>query len=223
MPHGGKMTIEISTASHIGKYRKEQEDAFLVESCPEKNAQLLVVCDGMGGHEHGRWAADTCVEVFKDKWEESLENLCKEADGKVSIGPPGFVRRFSTRTPGTTVVAGRLTGDKLQLVSVGDSYIYKITDKVETLNTIHEGMEGGLTAFVGGGSTGYFQIWSGEVILDEDATYLLVTDGVDYMKKEDLLYCKHAQDVVDKVLEGNAYDNITCIMIDVKDCAKKLV
>lgn len=217
------MTIKISVASHIGKYRKDQEDAFLVEVCSERNTQLLAVCDGMGGHPHGKWAADTCVEVFKDKWVESLENLCKEADEKVSIGPPGFVRRFSTRPPGTTVVAGRLTENKLQLVSVGDSYIYKITDKIETLNIIHEGPEGGLTSFVGGGSTGYFQIWSGEVTLNEDAIYLLVTDGVDYMKKEDLLYCNHAQDVVDKVLEGAAYDNITCIMIDVKDCAKKLV
>jgi serine/threonine protein phosphatase PrpC len=43
------------------------------------------------------------------------------------------------------------------------------------------------------------------------------------MKKEDLLYCKNAQEVIDKVLEGPAYDNITCIMIDVKDCAQKLV
>ena len=59
--------------------------------------------------------------------------------------------------------------------------------------------------------------------LNEDATYLLVTDGVDYMKKEDLSYCKNAQEVIDKVLEGPAYDNITCIMIDVKDCAQKLV
>jgi serine/threonine protein phosphatase PrpC len=116
-----------------------------------------------------------------------------------------------------------LKGDNLKLVSVGDSYIYKITDKIETLNTLHEGPEGGLTSFIGGGLSGYLQIWSGEVVLNEDATYLLVTDGVDYMKKEDLLYCKNAQEVIDKVLEGGAYDNITGIMIDVKDCDKKLV
>lgn len=223
MSHGEKMTIEISVASHIGKYRKEQEDAFLVESSPAKGEQLLVVADGMGGHQHGKWAADTCVKVFEDNLDEPLANLCKLADEKVSLGPPGFTRRFSNNSPGTTVVAGRLKGDNLKLVSVGDSYVYKITDKVETLNTIHEGAEGGLTSFIGGGSSGYFQIWSGEVTLNEDATYLLVTDGVDYMKKEDLLYCKNAQEVIDKVLEGGAYDNITCIMIDVKDCDKKLV
>lgn len=223
MSHGEKMTIEISVASHIGKYRKKQEDAFLVEYDPVKDEHLLVVADGMGGHEHGKWAADTCVEIFEENSDESLENLCKLADETVSLGPPGFIRRFSSKSPGTTVVAGRLKEGTLKLISVGDSYIYKITDKIETLNTLHEGPCGGLTSFIGGGLSKYFQVWSGEVTLNEDATYLLVTDGVDYMKKEDLLYCKNAQEVIDKVLEGPAYDNITCIMIDVKDCAQKLV
>ena len=217
------MTIEISVASHIGKYRKKQEDAFLVECDPVKGEHLLVVADGMGGHEHGKWAADTCIKVFEDNSDEPLENLCKLADEKVSLGPSGFIRRFSSKSPGTTVVAGRLKEGILKLISVGDSYIYKITDKIETLNTLHEGPCGGLTSFIGGGLSKYFQVWSGEGTLNEDATYLLVTDGVDYMKKEDLLYCKNAQEVIDKVLEGPAYDNITCIMIDVKDCAQKLV
>ncbi len=97
------MTIEISVASHIGKYRKKQEDAFLVEYDPVKDEHLLVVADGMGGHEHGKWAADTCVEIFEENSDEPLENLCKLADETVSLGPPGFIRRFSSKSPGTTV------------------------------------------------------------------------------------------------------------------------
>lgn len=64
MLHGEKMTIEISVASHIGKYRKKQEDAFLVEYDPVKDEHLLVVADGMGGHEHGKWGGGYLCRNF---------------------------------------------------------------------------------------------------------------------------------------------------------------
>jgi serine/threonine protein phosphatase PrpC len=145
-----------------------------------------------------------------------LEEKCVAANEAVKNICNSVTLRFGKGSPGTTLLLARRAQDKLELASVGDSYIMKLTDKVEILNTRHEDFFGFLTAHVGMYKP--LQIWTGSVDLRVGDRYLLITDGVDALTdKKKLLDCLNAEQVIDEVLQTSAYDNITCIYLEVKE------
>lgn len=205
------MKISADAFTHVGKVRDENQDWFGFGI----NEELFVVADGMGGHSFGREAAiiaTTAAIVCKG----SLEEKCVAANEAVKNICNSVTLRFGKGSPGTTLLLARRAQDKLELASVGDSYIMKLTDKVEILNTRHEDFFGLLTAHVGMHEP--LQIWTGSVDLRVGDRYLLITDGVDALTdKKKLLDCLNAEQVIDEVLQTSAYDNITCIYIEVKE------
>lgn len=150
------MRLRIGTATHVGRVRNLNEDAFLVR--PEQG--LFVVCDGMGGAPAGEVASQVAVDAILD----DLKNggVPPPAGGEPDSG--GYlpqtmrlaqaVRRSnrvvyeqSQRDPdhagmGTTVVGARVAAHIASVAHVGDSRAYLWRDgRLEQITRDHSLLE----------------------------------------------------------------------------------
>ena len=129
--------------SDPGKVRNNNEDSFL---CNE-NEGLFLVADGMGGHASGETASKLAVEsiesfVVDSRKKEKMdwpvdysEDLSPEQNrllaailfGNLKIQEAGS-RNPSMEGLGTTLAGCMIDSDKLVIVNVGDSRLYRIRD-----------------------------------------------------------------------------------------------
>lgn len=123
---GGLDGHRVGTRTDVGLRRERNEDFLGVRETP--NGLLLVVCDGMGGHEGGDRASRLAVEIFIESAlrdggapREILARAVERANAAVyedasrPTGRPGM---------GTTLVAALLSGSTATVVNVGDSRAY---------------------------------------------------------------------------------------------------
>lgn len=119
--------MSISILSVLGD-RKDQQDSF-AQLC-KLNEGLVVVCDGMGGHEGGQIASELASELFINKYSEKfpisspcdlLVNTVKECDNSIKklTNSDGTMMNA-----GSTCVALFIREKKLYWCSVGDSRAY---------------------------------------------------------------------------------------------------
>ncbi len=121
----------------IGKTRKSNQDFFLTST---EQPYLFVLCDGMGGHSSGDVASRTTAESIKtyvhlqstmDLDENKAEKLLKNA---VSYANNVVHTRAKTsetfKGMGTTCDVCLLDFDKLYIVHVGDSRVYRLRQGV---------------------------------------------------------------------------------------------
>jgi serine/threonine protein phosphatase PrpC len=122
------MGWEIGKALDIGG-RAEQQDRVGILSRADGTVHLLVVADGMGGHAAGAEAAQTVIDVVRDRFscdglddpQSSLGTMCRDAHTAIkargaSQGP----------TPGSTCALLYLTGPEAYWAHVGDSRLYHL-------------------------------------------------------------------------------------------------
>ena len=120
----------------LGCVRQQNEDALHIEQL-SKNTTLCIVCDGMGGAKSGNvassLAADTFVNELKRTWKGrkkipveslmfdavSLANHTVYQQSKVSDEYTGM---------GTTLVAAIVRTKMIDIVNVGDSRAYSISN-----------------------------------------------------------------------------------------------
>jgi protein phosphatase len=57
------MKIKYTTFSEAGVRRSNQDVCRVVEM-PEQNRNMMIVCDGMGGHSMGDVAAETVCNAY---------------------------------------------------------------------------------------------------------------------------------------------------------------
>jgi PPM family protein phosphatase len=137
-----------SNAQHIGA-RHSQQDSFGFGDPDDATfishgGFLAVVCDGMGGMEHGDAASRTAVRAFLDAY------CCKTPGESIPSALERSVREANTRVVllahslgvaenlGTTLVATALRGDSLYFISVGDSGLFHCSNgRIQTLNRPH--------------------------------------------------------------------------------------
>lgn len=128
------MKITPSNAQHIGK-REEQQDAlgmtgFGDEAFLRHGGALAVVCDGMGGMEHGAEASAVAVQTFVEMYERKSEHQAVPyALGDALAEANATVHRLAQErgeegAVGTTLIAAVVHEEALHWVSVGDSRIY---------------------------------------------------------------------------------------------------
>jgi protein phosphatase len=134
-----KDAVEVAGATDPGCVRKNNEDNFAVD--PELG--LLLVADGMGGHNSGEVASDLAAKTILDIARRMLggkKSLLPEG-GTASLSPRGRQLEYFVKTAntmiyekgrafpqdagmGTTVVAALVDGRSLTVAHVGDSRLY---------------------------------------------------------------------------------------------------
>ena len=153
--HGaGSLDIEIVTQTDQGPNRSRNEDACYptsarkVTTCRSQSNDLekplLVVCDGIGGHECGNIASNLAIETLiavlnaripkivgyekKIDTTEVLREGIQISNDAISDRNDQEGRSDRQRM-GTTIVLARVEGQRLQLAHVGDSRAYRMTTR----------------------------------------------------------------------------------------------
>ena len=123
-------------AQHIGARHYQQDSIGLAD--PEDHAFLAhggflaVLCDGMGGMEHGDVASQTAVRAILDAYAQklpgesipaALDRAARKANEQVIAAALNLGLKEGV---GTTLVAAVLHDGYLNFVSVGDSAIYHV-------------------------------------------------------------------------------------------------
>jgi PPM family protein phosphatase len=133
---------------HIGA-RKYQQDAFAFADADddafiEHGGFLAVLCDGMGGMEHGDLASQTAIATLvaeygkKDPSEtipDALLRSVRETNSRVVSIASGL---GSEGSMGTTLIAAVVHGGHFYFISVGDSALFHVRDlKLQLVNHPH--------------------------------------------------------------------------------------
>jgi len=126
-----------ANAQHIGA-REYQQDSFGFADLSNKaflehGGFLTVLCDGMGGMEHGDVASQTAVRAVLDSYArkapdetipEALERSVREANNRVFETAEQLGK---AQNVGTTLVAAVMHNEALYFASVGDSGLFHVS------------------------------------------------------------------------------------------------
>ncbi len=115
--------LRIGARTDVGRVRAGNEDSLLVSD----DGRLIVVADGMGGHQGGEVASATAVATLRAEIEagRSVEDAVVAANRAVLERADGDPK---LRGMGTTVTSGIVDGSSLRIAHVGDSRAYLLRD-----------------------------------------------------------------------------------------------
>jgi serine/threonine protein phosphatase PrpC len=125
------LRMDVAGLSDIGHRRSNNEDSFGYDL----DANIFVICDGMGGLAAGEIASSTAVEFTLRTYKE----LCQEATDPEKRLHSAITsandavwnmsqRDRKLRGMGTTLVAACVFGNRLHIGNVGDSRAYFLRD-----------------------------------------------------------------------------------------------
>ena len=126
------MKIKYTTFSEAGVRRSNQDVCRVVEM-PEQNRNMMIVCDGMGGHSMGDVAAETVCNAICEFWgnchdvpdsETKITEACKAASDAL-YARSRVVRPIEM---GTTMVMASVEGNIATIAHCGDSRCYLLRD-----------------------------------------------------------------------------------------------
>jgi protein phosphatase len=121
--------MDAAGLSHIGLVRKKNEDNFILD----REHNLFVICDGMGGHKGGDTASRIATEIIGSAFSRgdeqdkiaALNNAIIKAND--SIWQAGL-EEIEFHEMGTTVTAAFIENDSLTIANVGDSSLYLLRE-----------------------------------------------------------------------------------------------
>lgn len=131
----------------IGKKRTSNQDFVYASDQPVGNlANLLIVADGMGGHNAGDLASRYTVEAMVDYIERAQEKrpiplLSMSIHHANDLVIERAKSDKALEGMGTTVVAATLEGEYLYIANVGDSRLYLIDEEIEQITRDHSLVE----------------------------------------------------------------------------------
>ena len=245
-------------ATHVGRERKNNEDAFRVSA----ETGLYLVCDGMGGHASGEIASQIAADgmvrfVSQDrhrpdaKWPaETPAGLPEEArvlEAAVRIANSEVFAAANAnplhKGMGTTVVGVLAGPQRLGLVHVGDSRIYRMREgELAQLTEDHSLLNfyiqtrpmsaEQIKQFAGKNvivrAVGLRDAVEPDVQMQDyraGDVYLLCSDGVTDMVDEAVIaatlqdggsrLAETAERIIDHALAGGGKDNITVVLLQV--------
>ncbi len=231
---------KIYRATHVGKVRKNNEDALVVIE-PE----TFVVADGMGGAAAGEVASQMLVETVKnflplvpEPWsEEILKKSILKSNAAILKKAKD---NSELQGMGTTATILHFYQGQAYFAHIGDSRLYRLRNLifeqitedhsyVETLvrsgELTHEEarvhpMKNILTQAVG--AVDDIEVETGNFSVEEGDIYLLCTDGLTNMVEDFdigkiLLESENpADDLIQAALDGGGHDNISVIVVKVE-------
>jgi len=136
-------SLSLFAETDIGKERKTNEDsvASLILNAKSFNKKfdcgILVVADGMGGHDFGEVASDIASKKFI---EDTIQNILVSSEKNETIDFPKIllhsveaannevwkISKDKTNHIGTTLVGAIIVGNKVFIVNAGDSRAYLV-------------------------------------------------------------------------------------------------
>lgn len=124
------MKLRSNARTDVGKTRDHNEDTFGIGEgeVVEHLGELLVVCDGMGGHAAGEVASQLAVAVILEAYYADEREDRPKALEDAFVAANTQVHDQGHGTMGTTGVAAVLHHDALHIANVGDSRAYLIRD-----------------------------------------------------------------------------------------------
>ena len=131
--------IEMSSISHIGPVREENQDSVcLEEDLAGTGATLFAVADGMGGYSHGKLASTMVLEHVWETYKTEKGSPAKRLTSgieKANFEIYQATQRLGVGRMGTTVTVAHLEGRHLTLAHVGDSRAYLVRNQKVTCLT----------------------------------------------------------------------------------------
>ena len=131
----------------VGKKRNMNQDFVYASDEPVGNLpNLLIVADGMGGHNAGEYASRYAVEAMVDTISSAAEHRpLRLLDEAVHAANQAVVEHAmadrSMEGMGTTLVAACVVDDCLYVVNVGDSRLYVLDEKMWQITRDHSLVE----------------------------------------------------------------------------------
>ena len=123
--------MKFAIKSDVGQRRKVNEDAAgYFES--KNNIPLMMVCDGIGGHNAGEIASAMALMSIGQAWEKTefndIEEVYQWLIQKITEANEAIFNRSAQYEDlygmGTTLVAAIVIGNQLMIANVGDSRAY---------------------------------------------------------------------------------------------------
>ncbi len=135
--HGVPVAWHVRT--DVGRVRSNNEDAWGARWLPD-GSLLLVVCDGMGGHEAGEVASNLAVEVISNVILHADTATPQAALYEALIAANQAIvdesRNAGRRGMGTTAIVALIRGRDVYAGLVGDSRMYHVRRGHIALRTI---------------------------------------------------------------------------------------
>lgn len=132
--------MDLSAMTDRGRVRKENQDSCYIYREDEHDLALLLVCDGMGGHNAGNVASSLAATVFAGEVKDGLANarvtgaLCNLMKGALRTSNDAVYElskaEESCRGMGTTMVSAIVIGEDVTVMNVGDSRAYHVSADV---------------------------------------------------------------------------------------------
>ena len=136
------MQYEIGEANHLGN-RNNNQDRFTAVETDE--GILLVLADGMGGHAGGEVAAQTLVDLARDRYLNATRPIPTPQAGQFLAEIIRETHELLLRLavehdlhdiPGTTAVMCLIQGNRMDWAHVGDSRLYLFRASLPVFRTI---------------------------------------------------------------------------------------
>lgn len=135
-----QITMNIAYITDVGLVREDNEDSHYVD----EELGLLIVADGIGGHQAGEVASQMAVEIIplmlkmvlekKDQIQKHILEAMYKANEEILAAADDP----SLKGMGTTVVLALCKGDEIYIAHVGDSRAYLVRqNKMEQVTEDH--------------------------------------------------------------------------------------
>ncbi len=229
--------LKIYQATHVGKVRKNNEDALAIIK-----PAAFVVADGMGGAVAGEVASNLLIDTVQNFLLQVQEDWTEEILKQAILKSNTAILQRARENPelqgmGTTATILNLSEGRAYFAQVGDSRLYRMCNlKFEQItedqsyveSLVRSGeitpeqarvhpMKNVLTQAVGAMEeieveVGSFEVQNGDI-------YLLCTDGLTNMVDDwhighIILESENpADDLIQAALDGGGHDNISVIVV----------
>lgn len=233
-----KLKWRVNGSSRMGKVRTENQDAYDFWRVSEDEV-FMVVCDGAGGVDGGKEAAETAVQNIITILQAIYPEGGDPTDAlEIAIEDARVFAKEHELAGITTAIIAHVKGDKLHYATLGDGTLSAVwpdgmVNHIQTPHNIQGQPSNIIAAYIGQGCA--VPARTGSIRLEKGTTLMLMSDGAsDLLPYEEfaahradyaqILKTKTDIPVADKLLEQievardpdtNAYlhhDNMTLIL-----------